>query len=542
MFPTTLFNVPQNLMLLLDRSAIDRLKPLLAQTTGMPIVASENTATIALVLVALGILGWGFYRARPFGKLGILAWLQSVALMSPWLLFFGLFAAGIYLNLVAVLLLLVASTGLYIYLGRQLRKAASDTVLPRPDAAEVKSQSDAFSAPESQRPPGPETIKIVTSSPANNESEIIPVPVEDLKAIKGIFGIDTFFATETIPYQDGVILKGNLRGDPEQVHSRLTASLEEKLNDRYRLFLVENQDDKPVVIILPSTNDPQPTTVSQKILAVVLLLATIATSLETGGLLLSFDFFNSPARYLEVLPIAAGIWAVLGSGEIARRVLANRYKVGLSWPFFIPTLQIGCFGAIDRFESLLPNRKVLFDIAFAGSAAGGIVSLLMLVTGLLLSHPGSLFQIPAEFFKGSVLVGTLAKVVLGSALQQQIVDVHPLVVIGWLGLVITAINLMPAGQLDGGRIVQAIYGRKIASRTTLATFVVLAIVSLVNPLALYWAIVILILQRNLERPSLNELTEPDDARAALGLLALFLMIAALLPLTPALAGRLGIGN
>lgn len=542
MFPTTLFNVPQNLMLLLDRSAIDRLKPLLAQATGMPIVASENTATIALVLVALGILGWGFYRARPFGKLGILAWLQSVALMSPWLLFFGLFAAGIYLNLVAVLLLLVASTGLYIYLGRQLRKAASDTVLPRPDAAEVKSQSDAFSAPESQRPPGPETIKIITSSPANNESEIIPVPVEDLKAIKGIFGIDTFFATETIPYQDGVILKGNLRGDPEQVHSRLTASLEEKLNDRYRLFLVENQDDKPVVIILPSTNDPQPTTVSQKILAVVLLLATIATSLETGGLLLGFDFFNSPARYLEVLPIAAGIWAVLGSGEIARRVLANRYKVGLSWPFFIPTLQIGCFGAIDRFESLLPNRKVLFDIAFAGSAAGGIVSLLMLVTGLLLSHPGSLFQIPAEFFKGSVLVGTLAKVVLGSALQQQIVDVHPLVVIGWLGLVITAINLMPAGQLDGGRIVQAIYGRKIASRTTLATFVVLAIVSLVNPLALYWAIVILILQRNLERPSLNELTEPDDARAALGLLALFLMIAALLPLTPALAGRLGIGN
>ncbi|WP_442922073.1 site-2 protease family protein [Microcoleus sp. ARI1-A3] len=509
----------------------------------MPIVASENTATIALLLVALLILGWGFYRAKPFGKLGILAWLQSVALMSPWLLFFGLFAAGIYLNLVAVLLLLVASTGLYIYLGRQLRKAAADAAIDsRPaDRAELKPQSDGSSAPNEQPAPAKEIIKIVTS-PGTNELEIIPVPVEDLKAIKGIFGIDTFFATETIPYQDGVILKGNLRGDPEQVHSRLTASLQERLNDRYRLFLVENQDDKPVVIILPSTNDPQPTTLSQKILAVVLLLATIATSLETGGLLLGFDFFNSPHRYLEVMPIAAGIWAVLGSGEIARRVRANQYKVGLSWPFFIPTFQIGSFGAIDRFESLLPNRKVLFDIAFAGSAAGGIVSLLMLVTGLLLSHPGSLFQIPAEYFKGSVLVGTLAKVVLGSALQQQIVDVHPLVVIGWLGLVIAAINLMPAGQLDGGRIVQAIYGRKIASRATLATFVVLAIASLVNPLALYWAIVILILQRNLERPSLNELSEPDDARAALGLLALFLMISVLLPLTPALAGRLGIGN
>lgn len=529
-------------MLLLDCSAIGRLKPVLAQATEMPITTSENTATIALLLVAAGILGWGFYRARPFGKLGILAWLQSVALMSPWLLFFSLFAAGIYLNLVAVLLLLVASTGLYIYLGRQLRQAASEAAPKSRDAAEAKSQSDSFFPPDSQPDSAKETANTVTPPPATNELEIIPVPAEDLKAIKSIFGIDTFFATETIPYQDGVILKGNLRGDPEQVHSRLTASLEERLNDRYRLFLVDNQDEKPVVIILPSTNDPQPTTVSQKILAVVLLLATIATSLETGGLLLGFDFFNSPDRYLEVLPIAAGIWAVLGSGEIARRVVANQYKIGLSWPFFIPTLQIGSFGAIDRFESLLPNRKVLFDIAFSGAAAGGIVSILMLVTGLLRSSPGSLFQVPSEYFKGSVLVGALAKVVLGSALQQPIVDVHPLVVIGWLGLVIVALNLMPAGQLDGGRIIQAIYGRKIASRATLATFVVLAIASLVNPLALYWAIVILILQRNLERPSLNELTEPDDARAALGLLALFLMIVALLPLTPVLAGRLGIGN
>ena len=541
MFPATIFHISQNLMLLLDRGAIDRLKPIFAQATGMPIIGSENTATIALLLVAVGILGWGFYRARGFGKLGILGWLQSVALMSPWLLFFGLSAAGIYLNLVAVLLLLVASTGLYIYLGRQLRQAASDAVQSSRKAAEVTSQSDGNSAPNEQPAPAKEIIKIVTS-PATNELEIIPVPVEDLQAIKGIFGIDTFFATETIPYQDGVILKGNLRGDPEQVHSRLTASLQAKLNDRYRLFLVDNQDDRPVVIVLPSTNDPQPTTLSQKILAVVLLLVTIATSLETGGLLLGFDFFSSPDRYREVLPIAVGIWTVLGSSEIARRLVANQYKIGVSWPFFIPTMQIGSFGAIDRFESLLPNRKVLFDIAFAGAAAGGIVSLLMLVTGLLLSSPGSLFQIPAEYFQGSVLVGILAKVVLGSALQQQIVDVHPLVVIGWLGLVITAINLMPAGQLDGGRIVQAIYGRKMASRATLATFVVLAIASLVNQVALYWAIVILILQRNLERPSLNELTEPDDTRAALGLLALFLMIAALLPLTPALAGRLGIGN
>jgi membrane-associated protease RseP (regulator of RpoE activity) len=257
---------------------------------------------------------------------------------------------------------------------------------------------------------------------------------------------------------------------------------------------------------------------------------------------LGFDFLSELSRYAEVLPIASGILAVLGAHEIAHRVMAKRYQIRLSPPFFIPTWQIGSFGALMRFESVLPNRSVLFDIAFVGPAVGGVVALGLLMTGLLLSHPGSLFQIPAEFFQGSILVGTLARVVLGTAVQQPLVDVHPLVLIGWLGLVITALNLMPAGQLDGGRIVQSIYGRKVAGRTTVATLIVLGLASLVNPLALYWAILILFLQRDLERPALNELSEPNDARAALGLLMLFLMAATLLPLTPSLAGRLGIGG
>jgi hypothetical protein len=72
--------------------------------------------------------------------------------------------------------------------------------------------------------------------------------------------------------------------------------------------------------------------------------------------------------------------------------------------------------------------------------------------------------------------------------------------------------------------------------------VLLGLVSLANPLALYWAVLILFLQRELERPALEDLSEPGDARAALGLLVLFLMAATLLPLTPGLAGRLGIGG
>ena len=509
---------------------------------------SETTATILIILVAIGVLGWGFNRARPYGKLGILAWLQSVVLTAPWLLFFGLFTAGIYVNLVGILFLLVASAALYIFLGNRLRAAGQDAVLQE---RATKLLNDKQESSDVQKPD--EQISATAAnltSPPNGKnattSEIVPIPAEDLKSLQGIFGIDTFFATETIPYQEGVIFKGNMRGvEPEEVFSRLSTSLEERLGDRYRLFLVESPEGRPVVIVLPSSNDPQPSTLPQKILAISLLVATIATSLEAAGLLLNFDFFNNPERFREVLPLSAGIWTIFAAHELGHWWQAKRHNVRISWPFFIPSWQIGSFGAITRFESLIPNRTALFDISLAGPAVGGIVSLLMLIVGLVLSHQGSAFQLPTQFFQGSILVGTLARIFLGASLQTNLVGVHPLMIVGWLGLVVTALNLMPAGQLDGGRMVQAIYGRKTARRTTIATLVVLGIVALANPanpLILYWAIVILFLQRSLERPSLNEITEPNDTRAILALLALFLMVATLIPLTPALAVRLGIGG
>jgi hypothetical protein len=82
--------------------------------------------TLLIFLAAIALLVWGYVRARPYGKIGVFAWLQSVVLMLPWLLFFGLFTLGIYINLAGVLLLVVASAGTYIYLGRRLRVLGQD--------------------------------------------------------------------------------------------------------------------------------------------------------------------------------------------------------------------------------------------------------------------------------------------------------------------------------------------------------------------------------------------------------------------------------
>jgi len=416
-----------------------------------------------------------------------------LVLIAPWLIFFGLFAAGIYLNLAVILFLLVAATIIYIYLGNRLRLLKTNQII-EPKVNQAVSQSV--------------TPLEIPAAVTAIVPDVMPIPEEDLKVIQSIFGIDTFFATETISFQEGAIFKGNLRGEPDLVHSRLTQKLSNHFGDKYRLFLVEGTEEKPVVIILPKTNDPSPATLAQKNLSLVLLVATIVTSLEAAGILLGFDLFSNWQRYREAIPLSLGLWSVLIAHEIGHLIIAKRHNVRLSLPYFLPTWQIGSFGAITRFESLLPNRSVLFDIAFAGPALGGLVSLILLIIGLTLSNSASLFQIPSNFFQSSILVSFL-------------------------------------GQLDGGRIVQAIYGRKIARRTTVATLVILGIISLVNPsnpIPLYWTILVAFLQRELERPSLNELTEPDDTRAGWGLLLLFLMLATLIPLSPSLAGRLGIGG
>jgi len=372
-------------------------------------------------------------------------------------------------------------------------------------------------------------------------NQLSPILSEDLTQIKSIFGIDTFFATETVSYQEGVIFKGNLRGEPQQTHAKLSAKLKSICSDKYRLFLVESPEDKPVVIVLPSSQDPAITTLSQKNLALVLFVATVFTSFEAISLMLGFDLFKQSNRFLESLPLALGLLLILAVHEIAHHIVAKRYQVKLSIPFFLPSWQVGSFGAINRFESLLPNRQALFDIAFAGPALGALVSLLVLVAGLFNSSNGIL-QVPSTIFHSSILVGILARLTLGDALAESMVKISPLVALGWLGLMITAVNLLPAGQLDGGRIALAIYGRKIARRLTLATIIILGLVALGNPdnsLALYWELVILFLQRELEKPSLNEISEINDTRAALGLLVFVGALLVLFPIVPSLSARLG---
>jgi len=89
---------------------------------------SDNIVIIVVSLVAITIIFWGYNRAKPYSEIGILAWLQSLTLMTPWLIFFALLTLGIYVNLIGVILLLVLSAGAYIYLGSLIRNKAKEQI------------------------------------------------------------------------------------------------------------------------------------------------------------------------------------------------------------------------------------------------------------------------------------------------------------------------------------------------------------------------------------------------------------------------------
>ncbi|MEB3230063.1 MAG: site-2 protease family protein [Leptolyngbyaceae bacterium] len=532
------------------------------------------------LIAILGILGWGLYRSLPLGRLGVLAWLQSLAIALPLLMILGAFILGVVFNLVTVLILVLVGTGIYIGLGRTIRisgSALSQTENPLDPSSQSSLTDGRDPTPSPMEPsqnfqpeeqsqgelptskqkdfqrktpnlstssiPGGQLSDLESSNEtAPKKTTIRRIPDSDLQQIQTIFSLDTFFAIENSLYYNGVLFKGNLRGEAETVFQTLSRRLFELVGNRYRLFLIADPQSKPIVLVFPQTNDPVPSTKRQWLLSLFLLGGTIVTCMMAAAIFQGFDLMQSWERWPDTLFLVVGIGIILGGHELGHWVLANRYDLRLSPPFFLPAWQIGSFGVLTRFESVIPHRTALFDVAFAGPAIGGVISLFLFVLGLSISHQGSAFQLSPSFFQSSILVGVLARAVLGNSLLQDIVDIDPLVIVGWLGLLITAINLMPIGQLDGGRIVQAIYGRKVTRWTSIVTLIVLAIATLFNPLALYWMIIILFLQRQLEQPQQNELTEPNDVRAALALLALFVMAAMLLPLSPVLASRLGIGG
>jgi len=221
---------------------------------------------------------------------------------------------------------------------------------------------------------------------------------------------------------------------------------------------------------------------------ILMFLATVFTTLGAGSLLAGADPFADPAALIEGLPFSASLLAILGAHEFAHYVTSRRHGVRSSLPMFIPAPTLaGTFGAVIRIESPIPDRRSLLEIGIAGPLAGFLVALPIAVAGLQLSRVVAHAGAAAGTDGGGLGIGLgeslvfvlLERLVLGSVPAGASLVLHPVAFAAWIGFFVTAINLLPVGQLDGGHVLYALAGHR---QEGISRAVVLALA----PLGFFW--------------------------------------------------------
>eukprot|EP00898_Chlorokybus_atmophyticus_P008631 jgi/Chlat1/876/Chrsp107S01344 len=230
-----------------------------------------------------------------------------------------------------------------------------------------------------------------------------------------IFGFDTFFVTGTEPYEDGTIFKGNLRGDPTKAFEKLTKKAKDVLGDNYKLFLLmDDEVDKPVCVVLPTSDTDFSTAIPQVPAALLFGVLTLLTILFKTGVPADVASDFNLSQIIPLLISAFGtslpLIAALGAHELGHIIAAKKNNLKLSPPFFIPSLDLGSFGAVTRVRDYVTDRATLMEVAGAGPFAGIAVSLLLLIVGLATStglSPSDGVTVNSVIFLDSALVAIL---------------------------------------------------------------------------------------------------------------------------------------
>ncbi|MEJ2411621.1 MAG: site-2 protease family protein, partial [Anaerolineales bacterium] len=360
--------------------------------------------------------------------------------------------------------------------------------------------------------------------------------------------------------QDNYLVRfeGKLSLPSEQAFNQLETQL--KLDNMMPLFRVENGNH--IILIRHPLEQPQ---APRRMINYVLFLITFLSILGAGILTvyngpetleLAVIWVHARANLGQALAFAVSMLAILTAHEFGHYFAARYHKTRVTLPFFIP-FPLSPFGTMGAFIRLLEpprNKKVLLDIGLAGPLAGLVVTIPILVLGLSLSTVQNLPAVlPARFgFEGnSILYLVIKYLVHGNWLPQPAtfggrlpilywiqffftgtplpaggidVSIHPVAWAGWAGLLITSLNLLPAGQLDGGHLIYSLFGKRLKWIRPLIIGVLFILGFLWTGWWL-WSVLILLLGKQYAEP-LDDITELNSSRKALarfGLVIFFLI-------------------
>jgi len=272
-------------------------------------------------------------------------------------------------------------------------------------------------------------------------------------------------------------------------------------------------------------------------LNIVLFAVTFFTTALTSALNQGVDVFSEPTAIRIGFPFAITVMTILLSHELGHYFLARLHGVDVTLPFFIPAppLLVGTFGAFIRMRSLPPDRRALFDIGAAGPWAGFVVAVPAVIIGLMLSEVRPLQASEGGLILGdSLLFAWLTRLVLGVSSQDVTIMLHPVALAGWFGFFVTCLNLLPAGQLDGGHVAYAVFGRnhRWVSRGVLMFLLLLGGAALFGsggwPGWLFWGFMLLVLGVDHPRPN-DPVTPLDRRRVIAAALTLIILILTFMP-------------
>ena len=406
--------------------------------------------------------------------------------------------------------------------------------------------------PQESSPSPPKQANLVLENIDNPapKNDLKPITAAEEKSLRDCFPWGVYYL-QNIDYRPQAILcLGKLRAVPEEAYQVIKNNVEKVFGDRFLLLFQESFQGQPFFALVANpwqqkTETIETEKITRPFLALGLLLLTLLTTTVIGAGLSGItaqQLENNSSLILQGLPYSLGLIAILGLHEFSHYFTAVKYKIKTTLPYFIPIpFFLGTFGAFIQMRSPVPTRKALFDVAVAGPLGGIIIAIPLLFWGLSLSeivpltNQSSLLNFQALNPQFSFFLSIVAKLALGSNLiAGKAIHLHPLAVAGYVGIIVTALNLMPVGQLDGGHIVHAMYGQKTAIIIGQLTRLFMFILALVQPDFLLWAIILLLMPVS-DQPALNDVTELDNKRDLLGLFSLALLLSILLPLPEAVA-------
>lgn len=403
-------------------------------------------------------------------------------------------------------------------------------------------------------PASPEQTKPEAAAASEAKSNVHPLTKAEETTLQSCFPWGIFYLQQMEYRPQAVICRGQLRSKPEVAYQTIRDNVANHFGDRFVVIFQLGGGNKPFFALVPNleardqTRSGRKRPLARPMLALGLLLVTLLTTtiagLELAEETLSLEILRSnPAVLWSGLPYALSLLGILAIHELGHYSAARFYRIRATLPYFIPfPFAIGTFGAFIQMRSPVPNRRALFDVGLAGPLSGLVVTLPVLLWGLAHSQIVPLPTDAAETLnfrafnpRISILLVLLSRLVLGSELgATTAIQFHPVAIAGCLGLVVTALNLMPVGQLDGGHIIHAMFGQRAGALIGQVTRLLVLILSLVQPWLLFWGIILLFIPV-VDEPALNDVTELDNSRDFLGLAALSVLLLIVLPLPNSVA-------